>query len=88
MLGSFGRVEGRLLINQFFAFLPIGRCIRYLTSYRGVRVGEAAHPGPGKNAQNWKRAAQQQAAQLRQLMSLLQAILGLVRGGTGLNDLG
>ena len=76
-----------LLINQCTVSWPVCRCIRYLTSYRGMRVGEASHPGPGQNAQKWKRAAQQQAAQLKQIMQLLQALLGCIKGG-GIAEIG
>ena len=76
-----------LLINQCTVSWPVCRCIRYLTSYRGMRVGGASHPGPGQNAQKWKRAAQQQAAQLKQIMQLLQALLGCIKGG-GIAEIG
>ena len=86
--GTSSRLLRRFLINQFCALQPAIRCISHRVGYSGVRVGEAAHPGPGRATQKWKKAAQQQAAQLKQVLSLLQALLGCIKGGQGMPDLG
>ena len=78
------RVGWVVLHQQCRLPLHLFRRLSRLLGYAGCRVGEASHPGPGASKAARRKQLQQQQVQQsvqRQVLALLEALVGLLSGG-------
>ena len=84
------RVGWVVLLQQCLLPLDLFLRLSRLLGYAGCRVGEASHPGPGASKAARRKQLQNQKMQhnvQRQVLALLEALVGLLSGSQGVTGL-